>query len=337
MRPRILFSIKHLKRFVKAGKFSSITIITSKLVASKISGAIDLLKKISGSKLKIIFLPDGEKAKEWNVAQALLSQLIDLNIDRRGLLIAFGGGTIGDAVGFTASIYKRGLPYIQIPTTLVAQVDSAYGGKTGINFKGFKNQIGTTYNPVAVVADIKILKTLNNNQMVDGLGEIIKYGFIKDRSIINLLEKETVSSLKKNKSLEAIIRKSIKVKYFFTGKDPDDKGIRQMLNFGHTIGHAIELKYKISHGSAVIAGMLAELSVTEKLGITKKGTRQKLEKLLAKLGIETEKKIIPDWKAIAKDKKIISDRIILPVVKRIGTSFLVTIRLSDFRKLCIKN
>ena len=337
MHYNILFSIKHFKKFLKARKFSSVTIITSKPIAFRLTEIIDLIKKTVGQKLKIIFLPDGEKAKEWKVVEKLLSDLIRFNVDKRGILIALGGGTVGDVSGFAASIYKRGLPYIQIPTTLVAQIDSALGGKTGINFDGFKNQIGTTYDPIAIVVDIKILKTLNNDQTIDGLGEIIKYGFIKDREIIKQLNKETVSSFLSNKSLGKIIHKSIKVKSFFTTADPYEKGIRQTLNFGHTIGHALELKYNMSHGKAVIEGMIRELAITEKLGLTKKGTKQKLEKLLTHLGIAINKKINPDWHAIVKDKKVFGDKIILPIVKRVGVSSLVTIRLSDFRKLRKRN
>ena len=204
------------------------------------------IKEIGVKKTNIIFIPDGEKAKEWNELERLLKKFSEFNLDRKSLVVALGGGTVGDMVGFASSIYLRGIRYIQVPTTLVAQVDSAHGGKTGINFLKYKNQIGTFYLPLTVIIDSHFIQTLENEQIVDGLGEIIKYGFIKDISILSLLKKHNLKTLVKS-DLEKIIKNLLKLKEYYISKDFKDGNIRQILNVGHTIGHAIELKYKISH------------------------------------------------------------------------------------------
>ena len=248
-------------------------------------------------------IPNGEIAKEWEQLEKLLTTFRDLNVDRGSVVIALGGGTVGDLTGFTASIYLRGIRYIQIPTTLLAQVDSAHGGKTGIDFCGYKNQIGSTYDPIAVVLDPRFLKSLEKKQIVDGLGEILKAGLIKDPSILSLLAKERVDTLVQSKRLPTIIRKTIHVKNWYTGKDQKKKGIRQVLNFGHTIGHALELTRHLSHGRAVIAGMLEELRITESMEYTNPSVRQNLMKLLHSLGITVDSSLRFNKKFCARIRK----------------------------------
>src|ERR1035437_1659532 len=256
----VTLSLKSIHKILKVQKPSKVCLVTSKKLSKKLNWAI---KEIGIKKPNIIFIPDGEKAKDWKELEKLLSKFIKINLDRKSIVIALGGGTVGDIVGFASSIYLRGIRYIQVPTTLLSQVDSAHGGKTGINFLKYKNQIGSFYLPIATIIDTRLIKSLSKEQIVDGLGEIIKAGLIKDVSILNILNKYNIKTLVKSKGLSKIIDKSIKVKEFFVGNDFKDNKLRQILNVGHTFGHAIELKYKISHGRAVIIGMVKELAFTE--------------------------------------------------------------------------
>lgn len=310
-------------------KYTKFYLVTSVMLCKKLSWAV---KELGVDKKNIILLPDGEKAKEWEELQKLLFQMSKKGVDRSSVLVALGGGTVGDVVGFASSIYLRGVPFIQIPTTLLSQVDSAHGGKTGINFLGYKNQVGSFHLPEVVVIDKRFIEKLSEKQVVDGLGEVIKAGFIKDPSILRLLEKEKVESIQKSKSLLQIIKKTIAVKNYYTQADFKENKIRQILNVGHTVGHAIELRYKIGHGLAVLYGMERELAITEKMGLTKKGTRDNFINLLKRLGIVLDKEMKPDWKTVLHDKKIVGDEIAFPVVAKEGVSTIKVIKLNNLKK-----
>ena len=327
---KVYYSIESLKNIIKQQKPSVVCLITTAFVFKKVK---PILGKILNDKIKICFVPEGEKAKDWNEIEKLLKKWKKLNLDRTSLVITLGGGTVGDSVGFASSIYMRGVPYIQVPTTLLSQVDSAHGGKTGINFMQYKNMVGSIYPAIATVIEPKFLNTLSADQIIDGLGEIIKAGLIKDSKIISLLEKENLSTLLKSPNLQEIIKRAIAVKNFYVSKDMMDVGIRQMLNFGHTIGHAVELKYKISHGKAVIIGMLQELIIMEKLGITPLNVREELMKLLGSLSIKFDREYKPDWNSLLSDKKIQGSILMLPVIKTIGKSELLNMHLDDLKKL----
>lgn len=281
----ILHSMSALKPFLEKEKPSRISIVTSKKVLPHVRWAVQSLKKLQPA---LVTVPDGEKAKQWHVLARLLKDFSRHGLDRQSIVVIMGGGTVGDLAGFAASIYMRGIRYVQVPTTLVAQVDSAHGGKTGIDFLGAKNQVGAFYPANAIVIDHRFIVSLSKSQIEDGLGEIIKYGLIQDPSILALLAKETVRSIQKSPRLASIIEKSIRVKDFYTRSDFKEHKGRIMLNFGHTYGHAIELKYGVSHGYAVLVGMLAELRLGEKLGITSMSVRKNLLELLSKLGIGVE-------------------------------------------------
>ncbi len=304
-------------------------IVTSGSLSKKLGWAI---QELTQGEVSLLLIPDGEKAKEWKEVEKLLRKFSEINLDRKSLVIALGGGTVGDMVGFATSIYLRGIPYIQIPTTLLAQVDSAHGGKTGINFLGYKNQVGSFATPRAIVVDPRFLTSLSRDQIIDGIGEIIKAGIIKDPSILSLLSKHTLESLVNSGDLEKIIRKSIAVKNFFIQKDFKDQNIRQILNVGHTIGHALELKYKISHGRAVINGLVRELTLTESLGLTLPLVRTRLEALLTKLTIEVDHTMNIDWKTIIRDKKVSGNKIDLPIIEREGRARIIQLDLGLLKK-----
>ena len=206
-----------------------------------------------------IILQQGEKAKSIQNFQKILNFLAESNFDRTDLIIAVGGGVVGDISGYVASSYLRGIPFIQIPTTLLAQVDSSVGGKTAINISAGKNLVGAFYNPKGVIIDTSVLKTLSNREFKAGLAEVIKYALIKNKSLFSLLKRHPKEILlMHHKIIEEIIFASIHTKAQIVTQDEKENGIRAILNFGHTFGHAIEAhgKYKkILHGEAVAKGM----------------------------------------------------------------------------------
>jgi len=326
---KVSYSLQSIHKVLKDNKPSKVCIVTSRGLLKKLNWA---LREINIPKANVILLRDGEKAKEWAELESLLEKFSQLNLDRNSLVIALGGGTVGDIVGFVTSIYLRGIKYIQVPTTLLAQVDSAHGGKTGINFLGYKNQIGSFYPPLLTVVDERFLDSLSREQIIDGLGEIIKSGLIKDASILTLLKKHTVDDLIGSSDMTMIIKKTIAVKNYFTNKDFKDRESRQILNAGHTIGHAIELKYGISHGKAVIIGLLEELKLSEKLGLTPVSVRANLEALLKRLGITIDSQLKAEWKTVLHDKKVSGNAIDFPVIVKAGQAKIVRIKLGVVKK-----
>jgi 3-dehydroquinate synthase len=233
-------------------------IISDDGVPQKIVKKVTAACKPSTKVLRII-LQQGEKAKSIQNFQKILNFLAESNFDRTDLIIAVGGGVVGDISGYVASSYLRGIPFIQIPTTLLAQVDSSVGGKTAINISAGKNLVGAFYNPKGVIIDTSVLKTLSNREFKAGLAEVIKYALIKNKSLFSLLKRHPKEILLMNhKIIEEIIFASIHTKAQIVTQDEKENGIRAILNFGHTFGHAIEAhgKYKkILHGEAVAKGM----------------------------------------------------------------------------------
>lgn len=326
---KILYSLKSLKDLLKKEKPSRVVVVTSVKLISKLGWAI---KEIGISKKDLILIPDGEAAKGWEQVRKLLERFIESGLDRKSIIIALGGGSVGDVVGFTSAIYLRGIKYIQVPTTLLAQVDSAHGGKTGINFLQYKNQIGSFHAPVVVILDKRFLKSLASEQVVDGLGEILKAGLIRDPSILRLLKKEKTSTLIKSKNLGLLTKKAIQVKTYYTSQDFKDTGARQILNLGHTIGHALELKYNISHGRAVLTGILQELQLAEILGVTPTSIRENLTRLIKNLGIKIDKNLTPDLKILLRDKKISGKYIDLPIIEEEGKPKLLKLNIKELNK-----
>ncbi|MDO8558885.1 MAG: 3-dehydroquinate synthase [bacterium] len=319
-------SLKSLKVILKGTRPSRVVLVCPDCLTIKLNWAIDELKAMTS--FEIIKIPDGEAAKDWNIIEVLLKDFTTANLDRKSLVLALGGGSVTDLVGFASSIYQRGVSYVNIPTTLLAQVDAAIGGKTAINFLGCKNQVGSFYNPIVTIIDSRFLETLNKEQFIDGLAEIIKAGLIKDPTILKIIQSHGLSQLREKILIEGIITKAIRVKEHFVQKDPKDKGVRQILNFGHTIGHALELKYGLSHGRAVLIGMMEELKLGEKLGKTDSKVRVHFKNLLDGLAISFDKnKLEVDWKNILRDKKIVGDKINLPIVKKLGEAVLTEVSL----------
>ena len=211
----------------------------------------------------------GEKNKNLNIVKSLYEFLILNKFERRDILVALGGGVVGDLTGFTAATYLRGIDFIQVPTTLLAQVDSSIGGKTGVDFDSYKNMVGAFYMPRLVYINISTLNTLDERIFNSGFGEIIKHAYIKDSEYLDYIKNNTVNIMSRQPGcLEEIIYKSCVIKGNVVEKDPTEKGDRMLLNFGHTLGHAIEKlsSFTLYHGECVVLGMICALYISKKRG-----------------------------------------------------------------------
>lgn len=257
----------------------------------------------------VLFLPAGEEHKRLRTLERFAEQLAEAGADRSALLIAFGGGIVGDLGGFLAAIYMRGVDYIQVPTTLLAQVDSSVGGKTGVNLRAGKNLIGSFHHPKAVFADINVLQTLSDRELRAGLFESIKAGIIRDRRLFGFLERSADRVLARDpKALEYVVGASVKMKAEVVGIDERESGLRMILNYGHTLGHAIETAtgYKnLLHGEAIAWGMVA----ATRLGLKRKTITEKqaerIERVICRYGPLPRLDLTPERliDAAGRDKK----------------------------------
>ncbi len=286
---------------------------------------ISSLKK-EGFDTYIVLIPDGELYKDYFWAYHILTQLLEAGFDRRSLLIALGGGVIGDITGFVASIYMRGIPYIQIPTTLLAQVDSSVGGKTAVNHPLGKNMIGSFWQPSLVWIDVDTLDTLPEREFISGLSEVIKYGIIWDREFFELLEANREKILRKEKEiLIQIIKRACEIKAEVVSKDEREIALRAILNYGHTIGHAIETLTGYSrylHGEAISIGMVYEAKLSAMLGFLEREALERIKNILKNFGLPINLPINMDSSAMIKtillDKKNIEGKIRMVIPEAIG-------------------
>ena len=313
-------------------KSKNIAFIIDKNVPIKFK--TDLKKKLKNYRLLFLSFSASEKNKSFNSVNYYLKILLSKNFNRSDLIIGVGGGITGDVVGFVASIFKRGINFINIPTTLLAQVDSAVGGKTGINSVFGKNLIGTFYQPKLVISDTSFINSLPRKEMICGFAEILKHSIIKDKNFFNWLEKNTkLIFSKKSKELIYAIKKSCEIKIHFVTKDINEKGLRMILNFGHTFAHAIEVRNNysknITHGEAVLSGMIlaTKLSVVKRICSSKTLSQIKKIYLKNKLDFTFKKysnqssinKLIPYLK---NDKKNNDNKINFILLKNIGQTAL---------------
>ncbi len=269
----------------------------------------------------VLFLEPGEEHKTIKSVESLLRQMARAGGDRGSLLIAFGGGIVGDMGGFLAAIFLRGIPYIQVPTTFLAQVDSSVGGKTGVNLPEGKNLVGSFYHPLAVFADIGVLATLPERELRAGLMESVKAGIIRDRALARFMEEHARELLERDaKALEKVIAASIRIKAGVVNRDERESGLRMILNFGHTVGHALEqvTGYKsLLHGEAVGWGMVAALYLARERGTISRAQFERLVKLIHLYGPLPELKLRAARvvAAASGDKKNVGGvrRFVLPV------------------------
>ena len=241
------------------------------------------------ARVLLVTLPDGEAHKDWPTLQLIFDALLENGCDRKTVLFALGGGVVGDMTGFAAASYMRGVPFVQVPTTLLAQVDSSVGGKTAINHPLGKNMIGAFYQPQLVVCDLDALKTLPERELSAGLAEVIKYGPIADMSFFDWLETNLDALMAKDPAaLAYAIRRSCEIKAWVVGQDERELGLRAILNFGHTFGHAIEsgLGYgKWLHGEGVGCGMVMAAHLSHQLGRVDQAFVRRLTKLIERAGL----------------------------------------------------
>ena len=304
----------------------------------------NLRNKLNNYNLFFFPFAANEKNKSVNTVNIFLKKLLSKNLNRTDLIIGIGGGITGDVSGFIASIYKRGINFINIPTTLLAQVDSAIGGKTGVNSIFGKNLIGSFYQPKLVVSDTSFLESLTRKEMVCGYAEILKHSIIKDKNFFNWLEKNTKLILsKETKALTYAIKKSCQIKMFFVNQDVNEKNLRMILNFGHTFAHAIEVRNnyskKISHGEAVLSGMLLATKISVIKNICSLKTLKSIQNVYLRNNLEytfkkySKKKSIDSLSPfLQNDKKNNDDKVNFILLKNIGKT-----ELPNKNKISLKN
>lgn len=313
-------------KFVKESNFSQKSmLITDSNVERIYAYEIQSLLKRAGLEIAMVSVPAGEISKSWEVAEEILTAAIEYGLDRKSAIFALGGGVVGDLSGFVASIFMRGINFIQIPTSLLAQVDSSVGGKTAVNHELGKNLIGTFYQPKAVFIDVERLSTLLIAERISGLGEIVKYGVIYDEDFFSYLENhiDDINRMEVT-AFEYIIKRSCEIKAEVVIKDEKEKDLRRILNFGHTIGHAIEeaTHYKdYKHGEAVSIGMIGAAHISRALNRIDDKTFNRLEELIDKLdmplkafGCDVEEM----FKAIYRDKKTVNGKVNWVLMDSIG-------------------
>ena len=278
----------------------------------------------------IIEIPAGEASKSMDTVLDVAGQLLAQNISRRSLIIALGGGVVGDVAGFVASIYMRSVPYVQIPTTLLAQVDSSVGGKTGVNLLQGKNLLGTFYQPKTVFIELSMLDTLSDDDFRNGLAEVIKYGIISDYEIFELLEHQRDAIQKRRPDLiQTLVERSCKTKAEIVENDEREAGQRRVLNFGHTLGHALEAAsdYELSHGQAVATGMVAAANISHRLDYLDEASCGRITDVIKQYGLPTRigqgsafdsEKLLS---FVTADKKTVAGQPHFVLVKGIGTPF----------------
>lgn len=285
-------------------------VVTVESVAERYARPVAESLRDAGLRVTTITVPDGEAAKTLATVEQIYRALADLPLGRDDLLVAVGGGVVGDMAGFAAATWHRGVPVVQVPTTLLAQVDSAVGGKTGVNLSSGKNLVGAFHQPIGVVADIATLATLPARELRAGLGEVAKYGFIADPRILTLLETDPERALAGDPDLlTEIVRRSVAVKAEVVGADERESGRRALLNYGHTFGHAFESltdyrRYR--HGEAVALGMVAAARLSEAIGVAQEPLSDRTVRLLGRLGLPTGGLALDAdavWSALRRDKK----------------------------------
>ncbi len=272
-----------------------------------------------------VLLPDGEVHKDWATLQSIYDHLLERECDRKTVLFALGGGVVGDITGFAAATYMRGVPFVQVPTTLLAQVDSSVGGKTAINHPLGKNMIGAFYQPERVVIDLDTLATLPDREYASGLAEVIKYGPIADAGFLDWVEANLDALLARDPAaLAHAVRRSCEIKAEVVGADEREAGLRAILNFGHTFGHAIEGALGFGawlHGEAVACGMVLGARLSSELGLVPATFVDRLERLMARAGLPVRAPALTfeEWmRWMRVDKKAEGGTVRFVVIEAVG-------------------
>ncbi|EHI73335.1 3-dehydroquinate synthase [Streptococcus tangpeifui] len=319
-----------------------ITIITDNHVGGLYAEKVKLRLEAAGFEAHVFDFLEGEASKTLTTANKAYEFLIKAGMTRSDGIIALGGGVVGDLAGFVASTYMRGIHFLQIPTSLTAQVDSSIGGKTGVNTPWAKNIVGTFAQPDGVLIDPDTLKTLGKRELIEGMGEVVKYGLIDDLELWQ--ELQTMSGSKESilEHAESIIYHSCNVKRKIVVEDEFEGGVRMYLNFGHTIGHAIEQTAgygKVMHGEAVAIGMVQIAKVAEKKGLMLQGISQEIANMCTKFGLPTDFEpwdVDKLYQALSHDKKARGKDIKIVLVPEIGQASITQIPLTEMKDYLVK-
>ncbi len=276
-------------------------------------------------------LPDGEQHKTLQTAGWVFDELVGKKMNRDAMVLALGGGVVGDIAGFAAACYQRGIGYVQIPTTLLAQVDSSVGGKTGVNHTGGKNLIGAFHQPLAVIADTDTLSTLPDRELSAGLAEVIKYGCVADLEFLGWLDTNMEKLLGREvEALTHAVARSCEIKASIVAEDERERGRRAILNFGHTFGHAIEAATDFErylHGEAVALGMVMAADFSRELGLIDAAAKERIEGLLRRAGLPTQAPKVGAARALElmqMDKKVLAGKMRLVLLERLGHGIVVS-------------
>lgn len=314
-----------LTPFLAAAGYSKALIISDTNVGKLYLPTLQDILATVGLTAEQVCVPAGETAKSLAEAEKIYTRAIEAGMDRRSVVFALGGGVVGDLAGFIAATYMRGVPFLQVPTSLLAQVDSSVGGKVGVNHALGKNLIGAFYQPEGVFMDLTFLDSLPRRELCTGLGEIVKYGVIYDAEFFRYLEKQADRVLRRDRAvLEHVVLRSCEIKAAVVSQDEKEAGLRRILNFGHTLGHAIEKETgytRYNHGEAVAIGMMGAAFISAALGLIGDETIKRLAAILTRLslplmaeGCETDK----IYAAIFHDKKNVGGRVAWIVMEGIG-------------------
>ncbi|MBB6092980.1 3-dehydroquinate synthase [Povalibacter uvarum] len=306
-----------------------VLVVTNETIASlylpKLTTALD------GKRVVSLALPDGEEFKTLDSYARILDALMDARMNRDAAVVALGGGVVGDMAGFAAASYQRGIDYVQVPTTLLAQVDSSVGGKTAVNHPKGKNMIGAFYQPRCVIADTSTLATLPDREYRAGIAEVVKYGLIYDPAFFDWLEANVEALLSRaDAALIHAIRRSCEIKAEVVGVDEREQGLRAILNLGHTFGHAIETAMGYGnwlHGEAVAAGMVMAADMSSALGWLAAADRDRTVKLLTRFGLPTQSPRIgaaEGRQLMGMDKKVLDRKLRLVLLRRLGQADIVS-------------
>jgi 3-dehydroquinate synthase len=323
----------------RLGSFSSYGLVTDEVVRPLVAEPLQNKLRSDGIDTTLIALPPGESSKTMGTVLDLCQQLLAHGFDRRSLLLAVGGGVVGDLTGFAAAIYMRGIPYIQVPTTLLAQVDSSLGGKTGVDLPSGKNLLGAFHQPRLVLSDLNVLSSLPSAARREGFAEVIKAALIQDLELFSILEREGDDLLDTdNPLLETIIAKACKVKCQVVHRDEHESGLRRILNFGHTLGHALEAaaNYNISHGQAVAIGVGLAIRLSRQWAGLSEDNADRALNLIQKLGLPTDipENIDPEALLVPleKDKKIQAGICHFVLLAEIGRAAIHPIPVNELRE-----